>query len=1326
MATPDPKPLFKELRNTAREAARVQGTDREAILSRRRALRRKIAALPFDGPAAAALSEFLAHSDSRLERLEHRDGIPENDSQEIMELRADLCWLPQIFSRDKLPQALRYLDSEVKAVRPEATELAVFDGGRAADQVKRVFARLVSVQSTKLGDATAHLAGEEAPDLQGLWCAYLEARDLKIRTGRPVPAERELRDRIEERVLALPPPETADSLEFGAAEFDDIALDLLASQADAPPGQAADEIEGVRRDLAWVRNLVRDELRTCTSNEEDRGPARQLRKALRRLNRTNRKMVREAQELRLQARQEEIFGTRAVAWFENLILWLILLVMVVLIVEAVLPDPWPAPHATAKAVAEAEAWRPVHRILAWIDAAICAVFLVEFFGKLMMVKGKLSWFRRHFLVDLIPSIPYGLIAAHSLDSLRAGRLVRFARLPRLLRYIRFARPLIRFARFFGFLQRGIDRLIRLHGALLNRNIVLFEPARTREGVRSTSELGGRLRLLRARARRAWRRTSAELDPTARSRRIRGFLGGLPEEKELLLLPTVGASTGTESGQFVRAEELIRSLTDLDGGTVEASIGQAAAARISATLERLDAPLLRDMPLLRQMIPAARVGEAVERVAAAGKALGRYIQKRLGGIHWISDLSGVITGPQFLDRVGAGMVQATERPAKRLLLFGLGFVFFRGLVHLMFPGFTDHPEGVDVPFLVSIADWLERTLGTPFLVLGVVCLVILTIGRWFRRVAGEATDFYNRTAEAQYLNLLKEAKLAHQDEDLELLWDRVLRPEFLISRSTIEPGGEALKERFTERRSSRDRVDRVLKLYDDYLDGALFHITDTKTSSQFLGNIALESIRTHCLGFSRRERRRLEELDLDRQRSAIRGPYLWFRSVTHSITQWTARLILEYNHHAISEKERANCPEPALTTHKRWLERKLSGASGGDDDSGNMPFSVTTWFSALHFLTVDEDRDRAVAEEFGERTLKALQADRQAMIRTVFGTYPFHRRARSERTINPFQLYYRYLAGGKVLFLPFYFLGALLKAVGWLLHRIRVTLHEILHPGEMSDDGKENWASYDVAVRKIGRMRKPLYMECARFRALFDPEYLGVDLIPGEDSGLEGRTYREDLEQIGAWDVEWDDFESIRSERDKALAELEILAERAGGPEILVRDLGAPADQDWREAWRALSIAVAVDYRGGRSLHGLDVNCKAIVREVVEKKGRVSGCTWWRRITRLFLPGKVLSEAWGKFETRYGFEHLSPEERQWVFRAVRADYRGLKRLVQLGAALPPDTTPRDAAREIFHQAVARPENWSEQLVTLRAVQSLSVLDVRNYRRQVWALGGYGSE
>ena len=53
-------------------------------------------------------------------------------------------------------------------------------------------------------------------------------------------------------------------------------------------------------------------------------------------------------------------------------------------------------------------------------------------------------------------------------------------------------------------------------------------------------------------------------------------------------------------------------------------------------------------------------------------------------------------------------------------------------------------------------------------------------------------------------------------------------------------------------------------------------------------------------------------------------------------------------------------------------------------------------------------------------------------------------------------------------------------------------------------------------------------------------------------------------------------------------------------------------------------------------------------------------------------------------------------------------------------------PTDKAVELAREFFARRDNISRELVALRAVQTLSVLDVRNYRRLIFDLGGYAAD
>ena len=258
------------------------------------------------------------------------------------------------------------------------------------------------------------------------------------------------------------------------------------------------------------------------------------------------------------------------------------------------------------------------------------------------------------------------------------------------------------------------------------------------------------------------------------------------------------------------------------------------------------------------------------------------------------------------------------------------------------------------------------------------------------------------------------------------------------------------------------------------------------------------------------------------------------------------------------------------------------------------------------------------------------------------------------------------------------------------------------------------------------MRKPLFMECARFRALFDPEYLGLSLLPDDESGVEGRTFREDLTRIGARDEEWDVLEELREVREDALRELADSPLAAGGPRELVRALGVSDDRDYRESYRAVAIAFAIDYHDVRTLAGLRFRAESAIRRAVRNRGAVAGAGPLHRALRLLLPSRRLKLAFREFLIRLGHGDLDPRERRWVFRAVQADLGGLRHLVQTAAGLEPGSEPEDASREILMGVAQHPESWSEQLVTLRTVQALTVLDVRNYRRQVWALGDYGNE
>ena len=63
-------------------------------------------------------------------------------------------------------------------------------------------------------------------------------------------------------------------------------------------------------------------------------------------------------------------------------------------------------------------------------------------------------------------------------------------------------------------------------------------------------------------------------------------------------------------------------------------------------------------------------------------------------------------------------------------------------------------------------------------------------------------------------------------------------------------------------------------------------------------------------------------------------------------------------------------------------------------------------------------------------------------------------------------------------------------------------------------------------------------------------------------------------------------------------------------------------------------------------------------------------------------------------------------------------------VRAAYALPGGAAAAKAlAEESLAASLRHPARVTEQLVTLRSVQTLTLVDVRNYRRHVWSLGDY---
>jgi hypothetical protein len=77
-------------------------------------------------------------------------------------------------------------------------------------------------------------------------------------------------------------------------------------------------------------------------------------------------------------------------------------------------------------------------------------------------------------------------------------------------------------------------------------------------------------------------------------------------------------------------------------------------------------------------------------------------------------------------------------------------------------------------------------------------------------------------------------------------------------------------------------------------------------------------------------------------------------------------------------------------------------------------------------------------------------------------------------------------------------------------------------------------------------------------------------------------------------------------------------------------------------------------------------------------------------------------------------------------AYNADRGGARAVVDAWRALPPGASPDEACDATLRRAAKLGPAVRRDLMALRAIQSLAVLDIRNYRTIVFRLGEYAAD
>jgi len=249
----------------------------------------------------------------------------------------------------------------------------------------------------------------------------------------------------------------------------------------------------------------------------------------------------------------------------------------------------------------------------------------------------------------------------------------------------------------------------------------------------------------------------------------------------------------------------------------------------------------------------------------------------------------------------------------------------------------------------------------------------------------------------------------------------------------------------------------------------------------------------------------------------------------------------------------------------------------------------------------------------------------------------------------------------------------------------------------------------------------------RTRARFDPEYLGLE-IPGVAPTVEpDHRLAQDLRRLDATEREWEEFRELKSDRQAQLERLETLLLRHGlddaglRAEIVRRNPGLAGRES--EAIRALVLAFLCDVGGVRSL----AEARHHMRDWIDflaagGEPQHPARRGWPRPS----VGDSVERAWPLVvdDEQREDDDLRRRFRTSIARGTRDDLERLEVLAEFSSehSMDGDALERHILDTLFGEANG-PSSWTEQIIAVRTVQSLGMIDLAGYEHAILQLGGY---
>ena len=317
-------------------------------------------------------------------------------------------------------------------------------------------------------------------------------------------------------------------------------------------------------------------------------------------------------------------------------------------------------------------------------------------------------------------------------------------------------------------------------------------------------------------------------------------------------------------------------------------------------------------------------------------------------------------------------------------------------------------------------------------------------------------------------------------------------------------------------------------------------------------------------------------------------------------------------------------------------------------------------------------------------------------------------------------------------LPLLFLRGIGRVISAGFRSIFRVVHEILHP-QVDRQQVVPPDTYWAALRKIHRMRKPVFMGSLWLRARFDVEYMGLPL-PTAPASLAGELLMEaDLDYIGATRRDRIIAEQFRRQHQKRLEWVARWLDRFGWTfDLLARAISPsrfptwpiaaarPCERSWPRASWTTTISPRSPCRSRASSRswnmpsdgrqdprklppGLPDPVVNLRTALAPRESKPSGPRRTSSSFRVFLRTT---------RPRAGESLL-------ICAGIAGSTRGWVKVVLGQGARDPWAVVKARMRDVL----LRTDLWSDQILVLRAVQTLTMLDLQHNCELVWSLGGY---